>query len=211
MGAAECKPCSAAEPTTDTVKVDQTLLASAPLELENKEEDDARLQRVAEAEEARRQEEAAEQERERQRLAEEAAAEERRVQEEAAAAAAQQQQQQEQADAAAKEAADSAAATAGAAEPPQDGAAEREAAEKKVAIFLRARGFKSISAPRTSCFKTTSALHVAVEENGEDMVRALLLCGADASKKNSAGKTPKEWAQKLNKKGSRSVIVSALA
>merc|ERR1719464_2190575 len=79
--------------------------------------------------------------------------------------------------------------------------AEEEEAKKKVETFLKSHGFgKGIEAPKVSCMKSNYSLHVAVEENSAEMVRALLQNGADKTAKNSAGLTPLALAQKLHKK-----------
>merc|ERR1712242_165427 len=90
--------------------------------------------------------------------------------------------------------------------------AEVDSAQKKVDEFLTATGFKSFSEPRRKCCSSCYALHKAVEENDADAVRALLRCGADPGKKNSARKTPRELAETLHsKKGIYSLVVKALA
>eukprot|EP00444_Apocalathium_aciculiferum_P006587 CAMPEP_0183388014 /NCGR_PEP_ID=MMETSP0370-20130417/3757_1 /TAXON_ID=268820 /ORGANISM="Peridinium aciculiferum, Strain PAER-2" /LENGTH=248 /DNA_ID=CAMNT_0025566831 /DNA_START=67 /DNA_END=814 /DNA_ORIENTATION=- len=73
----------------------------------------------------------------------------------------------------------------------------RKMAQEKVDVFLKAKGFKNMSMPRTSCFSATYPLHGAVQENNAGLVYALLLSGADKNVKNSAGKTPLEAAEKL--------------
>mmetsp|Transcript_126022 Transcript_126022/g.364662 ORF Transcript_126022/g.364662 Transcript_126022/m.364662 type:complete len:198 (-) Transcript_126022:188-781(-) len=195
MGQTECKPCSAADPTSDVVKVEPTLLGQQP---DVKQVVSGDLSPTADAE-GRRAEEARLQE------ASEAEAEESRRREEAEAA--------ERLEAEARAAAE-AAAVAAAAEQDEERARarrQREDAEQKVATFLRARGFKTLTSPKRSCLKTSFPLHVAVEENSAEMVTALLACGADCTVKNSAGKTPRALAEKLNKRGSHDVVVAALA
>jgi len=89
--------------------------------------------------------------------------------------------------------------------------AEAEAAQKAVDGFLKARGFKNLRTPRKAfCGATIYPLHLAVEENKEDIVRALLLRGADKTQKNSSKLSPLEFAEKLNKKGSHDAIVKLL-
>jgi len=90
--------------------------------------------------------------------------------------------------------------------------AEMDSAQKKADEFLTAKGFKSFSEPRKKFMSSCYALHKAVEENDADAVSALLHCGADPGKKNSAGKTPRELAEKLHsKKGTYGLVVKALA
>jgi len=231
MGAAECKGCSTSDPTSDTVKVNSTLLADvggkavAPTLEQQREEltEEQGLQREAEerqareaaeeeerrhreAEEERRRREAEEQQ---QRLEREQAEERERIareeqhraecesQERAAAEAAERARQEEEERAHRAEQARLAAE-----------------AKEKVAIFLKARGFtKGIASAKKGCMKTSYPLHVAVEENSAEMVRALLKSGADRSAKNSSGLTPVALAQKLEKKkkGAYSAVLAALA
>lgn len=121
---------------------------------------------------------------------EEAALEEKRAQEERAFAL---EAQRQEAEAAAKE------------------KAETEAAQKTVDDFLKARGFKNLRTPRKAfCGASIYPLHLAVEENKEDTVRALLRRGADKTQKNSSKLSPLELAQKLNKNGSHDAIVKLL-
>jgi len=92
------------------------------------------------------------------------------------------------------------------------GKAQLLAARATVEAFLLATGFKSVSAPRWRCFRSSFALHRAVEENDVVVVRALLRCGADAANKNSAGRTPLQLAEKLHaKRGLHSRVVEALS
>mmetsp|Transcript_29410 Transcript_29410/g.84536 ORF Transcript_29410/g.84536 Transcript_29410/m.84536 type:complete len:234 (-) Transcript_29410:42-743(-) len=233
MGQTDCKLCGGGDTLTDTIKVGHSRLPEAAnattsagdLDREPRggERTIAELHQQREEERLRREHEAREEENRRQREE----LEERRQREEqdrAAAEEAARQREQEDKDAAfaaavARAEAEEAAEAEERARHEQEmqskltaeADAARRAAEEKVAAFLATHRFKGISIPRKSCFKSAYPLHVAVEENNLEAVKALLLCGADPSAKNSSGKTPKEWAQKLNKKGSRSTIVSALA
>mmetsp|Transcript_8823 Transcript_8823/g.19602 ORF Transcript_8823/g.19602 Transcript_8823/m.19602 type:complete len:233 (+) Transcript_8823:80-778(+) len=232
MGQSACKACGHSDPTTDTVKVNPTLLAEAEVtgpgkiktanaaatethratdaqeqqrsleeqqerarleaEKKAKEEEErqaeARRQRIREAEEAQRAKEVAE-------------AAERKEREE------REQREKAEADRLAREAAEEQrkAVEAKAKE-------ELAAALKKVEAFLKAKGFKSLDAPRKKMMTSSCMpLHVAVQEKDEDMVKALLLCGANKTTPNSAKKTPLEVAQKLNKKGSHDIIIALLS
>jgi len=187
MGQTECRPCSAVDESPDVVKIEPTLLTQA--DAKPAATDDF-SPGAAEAERRRAEEEA---------LAEEArnrqAAEEARQQVEKAMRA---------------EADRSAAQAAEQAKRDEVAKAQKREAEKKVATFLRVRGFKTITSPKKSCMKTSFPLHAAVEENSADMVLALLECGADLMQKNSAGKTPRALAEKLNKHGSHDAVIAAL-
>lgn len=210
----------------DTVKVDMnaTLLVpgrtdkppqGAEVPSVGEEEEEERQRQEAE-ERIRREEREKEQERERQRQEaerqqrlERERAEEHRRREEARRAeseAAEKRAAEEDARRVAEEAAQREARERRATEE----RAQREAQEK-VNTFLRVRGFKGIALPQKKCFSTRYALHAAAEENSAELVRALLACGADKRARNSSGKTALEVAQRLNKKGSHSAVVAALA
>merc|ERR1712060_402481 len=89
--------------------------------------------------------------------------------------------------------------------------AELSAAQKATNGFLKARGFKSVSAPRKAfCGPSVYPLHLAVEENKAEVVRALLRCGADRGQTNSAKMSPLQLAEKCNKNGSHKLIVELL-
>jgi len=235
MGAAECKGCSTSDPTSDTVKVNSTLLADAggkaaaatPGQEKDVSIEEQRLQREAEeqqareaaAEEERQKREAEEVERRRLEGEEQARLERERAEERERVAREEQERLAHEREAQERAAAEEAARRAQqeveeqARHEQERLAAELEETKQKVATFLKARGFaKGIAAPKKSCMKTSYPLHVAVEENSAEMVAALLKCGADKAAKNSAGLTPLALAQKLaKKKKSYSAVVAALA
>jgi len=95
--------------------------------------------------------------------------------------------------------------------PVVDDAKVEFAVKSKVQDFLLAEGFKSVSAPRRKCCRTTFALHRAVEENDVEIVRALLDSKADRSQKNSRGETPYKLAERLDRQGSHTLVLKALA
>mmetsp|Transcript_13168 Transcript_13168/g.35419 ORF Transcript_13168/g.35419 Transcript_13168/m.35419 type:complete len:232 (-) Transcript_13168:304-999(-) len=230
MGQSECKGLSTSDATTDTVKVNVggTLLAdtagaaqtspkhqAAEEQLQCQEEGvkEKQLDQERVKEEERRRQEAEEQ----QRLERERAEEQLRLEHQRAAEAQVREEQRlrEEAERAECEAAEKVAAEAATrrAENDRKCAAEEQArkeAQEKVDVFLKAKGFKTMSMPRTSCFTASYPLHVAVQENNAGLVSALLLSGADKKVKNSTGKTPLEAAEKLNKKGSHAAVMVAL-
>jgi len=222
MGQSECKGLSTSDATTDTVKVNVgvTLLADAagaaqtsPKHQAAEEQLLCQEEGVKECEqEDRRLQEAEEQ----QRLERERAEEQFRLERERAVEAQMEEQRlRENAELAEREAAESVAGAEATrrAEDERKRAAEEQArkeAQEKVDLFLKAKGFKTMSMPRTSCFTASYPLHVAVQENNAGLVSALLLSGADKKVKNSTGKTPLEAAEKLNKKGSHAAVMSAL-
>merc|ERR1712218_647646 len=92
-------------------------------------------------------------------------------------------------------------------------AKEAAAAQQAVKDFLKARGFKNVAAPRKvfcGCGGAVYPLHLAVEENNLEVVKALLRCGADKELKNSRKKTPLEIAERCNKTGSHEMVLAAL-
>jgi len=220
-----CKTCSASDKVADTVKVvDPTLLSSmaeggqvvksarrgeAETVLQENEEEGGRHPVVEEQQRAEEQQEAEECRPSREEEQEEAepAEEQQRLQQEAAVA--EQARRREKAQEEEKEASECVRV---AREKEQQETVQAVAkAQKQVDTFLRAEGFKSIVAPRKNCCRTSFALHRAVEENDAELVLALLRCGADQTRRNSAGKTPHELAQRRNRKGSHDLILAALS
>eukprot|EP00747_Dinoflagellata_sp_TGD_P181284 gnl/TRDRNA2_/TRDRNA2_35074_c0_seq1.p1 gnl/TRDRNA2_/TRDRNA2_35074_c0~~gnl/TRDRNA2_/TRDRNA2_35074_c0_seq1.p1 ORF type:complete len:279 (+),score=79.17 gnl/TRDRNA2_/TRDRNA2_35074_c0_seq1:43-837(+) len=84
------------------------------------------------------------------------------------------------------------------------------AARNAVEHFLKANGFEDVSVKRRQMLNTAYALHAAVKENNAEMIGLLLWAGADPSKKNSAGQTPRDMAEKKNKHGSHEAVLKAL-
>jgi len=217
------------DPTSDTVKVNPTLLAEANGKAAAATQGQGRDQAAEEqrlqweAEELRAREAAAEEERRRRKAeAEEQERFEReRARERERMARAEQERAMRDREAQEREAAEEAARRARREEEErlcraQQARLDAELAEakEKANTFLKARGFtKGIASAKKSCMKTSYPLHVAVEENGAEMVRALLKSGADKSAKNSSGLTPLALAQKLDKKrkGAYSAVLAALA
>eukprot|EP00445_Apocalathium_hangoei_P065750 CAMPEP_0204112456 /NCGR_PEP_ID=MMETSP0361-20130328/3064_1 /ASSEMBLY_ACC=CAM_ASM_000343 /TAXON_ID=268821 /ORGANISM="Scrippsiella Hangoei, Strain SHTV-5" /LENGTH=292 /DNA_ID=CAMNT_0051062667 /DNA_START=15 /DNA_END=894 /DNA_ORIENTATION=+ len=229
MGQSECKGCSTSDATTDTVKVNVgvTLLADAAgaaktspkhqaaeeqLLCQEEGVKEKQLEQDCEQEDRRLQEAEEQQRLERERAEEQLRLEHQRA---AEAQVREEQRLREEAEFAEREAAERVAGEE-ATRREEDGrkrAAEeqlRKEAQEKVDVFLKAKGFKTMSMPRTSCFTASYPLHVAVQENNAGLVSALLLSGADKKVKNSTGKTPLEAAEKLNKKGSHAAVVAAL-
>mmetsp|Transcript_6313 Transcript_6313/g.23710 ORF Transcript_6313/g.23710 Transcript_6313/m.23710 type:complete len:219 (-) Transcript_6313:596-1252(-) len=218
MGQTECRGCSTSDPATDTVKVSigATLLADADAGKASSKHQAADVQpgpvlcqedeesACREAEELSLREEEQERQRQREEERHRLAEEQQRWQRERTEAQAREEEEERhrvgsKAELAQRQAAEAAARRA------------EEEAKKKVEVFLKARGFKTMVMPRTTCFKATYPLHVAVQENSADVVSAFLLCGTDKKVKNSSDKTPLEVAQKLNNKGSHQAVIAALA
>jgi len=90
-------------------------------------------------------------------------------------------------------------------------ASELEAAKVSAEAFLKARGFKNVLAPRRAiCGASVYALHMAVEENKVDTVRALLRSGASKDQKDSSNRTAVEVAERYNKNGSHDHMLELL-
>jgi len=90
-------------------------------------------------------------------------------------------------------------------------ASELEAAKVASEAFLKARGFKSILAPRRAlCGASAYALHMAVEENKADTVRALLSTGARQDQKDSSNMTAVDIGERCNKNGSHDRVLELL-
>mmetsp|Transcript_6314 Transcript_6314/g.23715 ORF Transcript_6314/g.23715 Transcript_6314/m.23715 type:complete len:231 (-) Transcript_6314:596-1288(-) len=230
MGQTECRGCSTSDPATDTVKVSigATLLADADAGKASSKHQAADVQpgpvlcqedeesACREAEELSLREEEQERQRQREEERHRLAEEQQRWQRERTEAQAREEEEERhrvgsKAELAQRQAAEAAARRA---EEERQRTAEEKArkeAKKKVEVFLKARGFKTMVMPRTTCFKATYPLHVAVQENSADVVSAFLLCGTDKKVKNSSDKTPLEVAQKLNNKGSHQAVIAALA
>merc|ERR1711957_595825 len=90
-------------------------------------------------------------------------------------------------------------------------AAQKQAAIEKAQAFLAAKRFANVNDLRKSTFKAKRPLHSAVKINDAELVRCLLLAGADPSLTNSSGKAPQQVTEELNKKGSHSGVLAALA
>merc|ERR1712196_498021 len=85
---------------------------------------------------------------------------------------------------------------------------ERQDADK-VATFLRAKGFSSITTGRRKMLKTSYPLHAAVADKDAEMVALLLQAGADPAQKNSSGSLPVQQALKLNRNGSHEAVLAS--
>lgn len=80
-----------------------------------------------------------------------------------------------------------------------------------VAAFLESNGYSAINAKRSRMMKKTYPLHEAVQQNNATMVQLLLAAGAEATAQSSAGQTPQQLAEKLNKAGSHSQVLQVFS
>lgn len=212
-----CKgACQPSDPTSDTVKVDATLLAALGNEKEgmltNQSpekaqeaqkawEDFYRERELKAAEERRRlaEEEAAAAEREAaerielQREGEEYA---RRLSERQAEEKARMLREAEERDRAAHEAA---------------GKEEKREANEKVSAWCKKNGFVNMSTPKKSMLSGSQfPLHKAVSSKDYDMVRLMVILDVDKSVKNSKGQTAADLAASINKDRSMDAIIAWL-
>merc|ERR1712061_54357 len=73
-------------------------------------------------------------------------------------------------------------------------------ADRKVNEFLKSRGFTcDVNMKKSSMRKYKYPLHIAVKEQDAEMVKLLLLAGADKSLKTSSGNTPVQKAEQYSK------------
>lgn len=228
-----CRPCSAADPVSDTVKVNPNSFLSedkencspvqkSPQEKEAERraaEDKQRLER--ERQESQRAAEAASLERQRKEGEAAAAAEterQRRAVEEAEQQARLEQEliEREAAEAETlRKAEEERRLSAQAAEElkqKQEAEARQQEAEeqKQLKAFLKAHGFTGANFKRTRMMKSKYPLHSAVKHKEANMVSILIKNGADPALKSSAGDTPQQLATKLNKAGSHDSVLRAL-
>lgn len=192
-----CRVCVPADPAPDTVRFDMAALAKAQADEAAKEE-----QRRADAQEAERAEE--------QRRADEEARARRRAEAERLRGEEERAQQEAEQRAAAE-------AVRVAEEAEQREASERAAAaahrrKTEVAAFLQKNGFTNgVAGPKKCMTKTKYPLHTAAKRGGAFMVEMLLQEGADATQKDSTGRTAAQVAQKENRNNSHAQVLQALA
>lgn len=90
----------------------------------------------------------------------------------------------------------------------------KEERRSALVSFLKEFGFTSdpldANVAKRTMMKTTYPLHCAAEAGRAPVVEMLLAEGADASRKNSAGKTAADLAQKKDKKGSHAEVLILL-
>mmetsp|Transcript_94360 Transcript_94360/g.147469 ORF Transcript_94360/g.147469 Transcript_94360/m.147469 type:complete len:237 (-) Transcript_94360:14-724(-) len=87
---------------------------------------------------------------------------------------------------------------------------DEDGLKRKVDAFLAEHKFSTITAKRRRWLNASYPLHVAVERRDAEMVALLLKAGADPSKQDSFGRTPKQLARKRNRSGSHDQVLSTL-
>jgi len=235
---APCKPCGQSDPTEDTVKVDPALLAGGKENVEPVSaisgaqgiDEQKELERLQKEKELRKAEE------EMLRRAEAEAAEKRRAeeqarkQEEKAARAAAEALARQEAEKVAQEkqlqklrlAQEQAAREAAAAEAESARLAEEarvlqeeeliRKAQAKVNAWCKANGYANVNFQKKKMFGASKfPLHEAVATKDLELLKSLIMCGADKSAKNSKGQTAGDLASKNNKNHSMDNFLAALA
>lgn len=230
MMAWACKPCSSSDPASDTVKVDYSKFATGGENSEDKEnatpnpakidkmKDEAKERELEQqrAEQARRRQE---QEKEQRRL-EEAAETKRKEEEERRRLEKEQellhqqellrqqeeaQRQQESEQAAQRELEEQERKRA-----EEQRAKDEQDAQQRVNAWLKKNGFSSMNAKKKSLMSSLYPLHCAVTQNDSAMVQLLVKFGADPKLANSSKQTPRQLADKLNKKGSHNEVLAVM-
>merc|ERR1712050_577422 len=94
----------------------------------------------------------------------------------------------------------------------QRAAADARRRQTKVAAYLKDHGFKGgVTGQKWLLFKTTYPLHAAAKSGNTLMVGYLLKEGADATQKDSSGRTAAEVAQRRNRSNSHAGALRLLA
>merc|ERR1712023_339744 len=91
----------------------------------------------------------------------------------------------------------------------------RKEALEKATEWAKSNGYQDINTAKTAfhCNRLPShkyPLHTAVKNNNKDMVRCLLLAGAQKDVKDSSNVTPRQLAERLNKSGSHRDTIAML-
>lgn len=233
-----CKPCSTSDPASDTVKVDLNKFATGGENTEDKENaapnpitndktgEDSKSRAEAERQERELEQQRAEQvrrrqeqEKEQRRLEEVAEAkrkeeEDRRRLEEEQEQLRQQEQlrrqeeaqrQQEIEQVAQRELEEQERKRA-----EEQHAKEEHDAQQRVNAWLKKNSFSSVNAKKKNLMSSLYPLHCAVTQKDCAMVQLLIKFGADPKLANSSKQTPRQLAEKLNKKGSHDEVLAVL-
>merc|ERR1712070_928153 len=89
-------------------------------------------------------------------------------------------------------------------------AKEEKEAHERVNAWLKKNSFSGVNAKKKNLMSSLYPLHCAVNQNDSAMVQLLLKFGADATLANSSKLTPRQLADKLNKKGSHNEVLAVL-
>lgn len=88
---------------------------------------------------------------------------------------------------------------------------EARASHERVVCFLVDNGFDNVNSRRSGLLRASYPLHRAVKRNDQEMVRMLLAWGADATQVDSSKRTPYDYAEKRNRRGSHEEVLRILA
>lgn len=224
-----CRPCSTADPSQDTVKVNAAFLnhydkensngnaANAPngvqQHVQESDQERFRRERERQAAEAAARQRALEAKEKQQRVEElrrqreQLEAEERRQREEAerlqyeleAHVAAETERKRREEELLAEARAE------------QERLVKAQNDDEKLKEFLATRKYAGVNDRRKSMLKSKYPLHSAVKDNDPDLVRILLQAGADPSLRNSKGKTPRQLAEYYQgKHGAHATVLHTL-
>lgn len=82
---------------------------------------------------------------------------------------------------------------------------------KRVQLWLQTNGFKGVNDIVRKRLTKYRPLHFAVQKNDDDMIRRLIVAGADRRADNGKKETPLQLAQRLDKAGSHSAVIRELS
>merc|ERR1711967_116516 len=89
-------------------------------------------------------------------------------------------------------------------------AKDDQEAQQRVNAWLKKNGFSNVNAKKKSLMSSLYPLHCAVTQNDSAMVQLLIKFNADPKLANSSKQTPRQLADKLNKKGSHNEVLAVL-
>lgn len=87
---------------------------------------------------------------------------------------------------------------------------EARKSREKVLGFLLRNGYDNVNSKKRRLLKSSYPLHRAVKKNDPGMIRMLLEWGADFTQADSSRRTPHEYAQRRNHRGSHEEVLSIL-
>jgi len=87
---------------------------------------------------------------------------------------------------------------------------EARKSHEKVLRFLLSNGYDNVNSKKRRLLKSSYPLHRAVKKNDPGMIRMLLEWGADSTQVDSSKRTPHEYAQRRDHRGSHDEVLSIL-
>lgn len=89
---------------------------------------------------------------------------------------------------------------------------EKRVAQMKTEPWCRAHGYKDVNSPKKTLRGSTKyPLHTAVKREDADMVKMLLICGANKEAKDSQSRIALQLAEKVKSSSARAKILDALS